>query len=101
MALVSPDYADERGNDVDSINRMVVATLLRQKSISVLTKIDSIEVSAGTAAEIALTVGMAGTLSQSFGLNADAYRFELELVREEEGWQLIAARWGALGSDTR
>lgn len=101
MALVSPSYADGRGNDAESINKIVLATLLRQKSISVLTKIDSIEVSAGTAAEMSVTVGMAGTRSQSFGLDADAYRFELDLVREAEGWQLIAARWGALGSELR
>lgn len=101
MALISPGYTDGRGNDFDSINRMVMGYMLRQKSISLLIKIDDIEVSAESAADMALTVGMAGTSNRSFGLDADAYRFELELVRETDGWQVVAARWGALASELR
>lgn len=101
MKLVSSAYVDGRGNDYERVNQMVRVYMLRQQSISLLVKIDSIVLSADTAADVELTVGMAGTNNQAFGLNADAYRFELELVREEDDWRLIGARWTELGGELR
>jgi len=54
-----------------------------------------------SAAEIDLTVGMAGTNEGVFGFTADAYRFRLELENKDDEWQLISARWGELGEDLR
>jgi hypothetical protein len=34
-------------------------------------------------------------------LSADAYRFELELEKQDEGWRLIGARWGEVGQPLR
>ena len=55
----------------------------------------------GTAAEVSITVGMAGTNDSALGISADAYRFELELEFDGDDWLLISARWGELGDQLR
>lgn len=99
LELVSPDYADARGNDRDSIGRMLRYWFLRQKRIALLVDIDDVEVMQDTAAQLALRVGMAATNNRALGFSADAYRFELDLARRDGDWQLIAARWGELGAE--
>jgi len=64
-----------------------------------LTKIEEIRLYGDSAAEIELTVGMAGQNDSVLGFSADAYRFELELEREGGDWLLISARWGELGEE--
>jgi hypothetical protein len=44
---------------------------------------------------------MAGTNDGVLGFSADAYRFELELEKDGDDWQLIAARWGELGDEIK
>ena len=101
LDMVSPAYADARGNDRDDLSNMLRLIFLRQNRIALVLRIDEIEVIDGTAAEIALQVGMAGTDGSLLGFDADAYRFEMELVRNDDDWQLIAARWGDLGGNLR
>ena len=101
MDKISENYADARGNNRDDIGNLFRVYMLRQQSITILTKVDGIELLGDTAANIALTVGMAGTRNRAFGLNADAYRFELELAKEGDNWLLIGARWGEVGSELR
>ena len=98
---VSTNYTDSRGNDRDSLGERILVLMLRQKSLSLLTRIDRVEVFDGTAAELDVTVAMAGIGSTALDLNADAYRFELELEKDDSEWQLIGARWGAMGSNPR
>lgn len=99
IELISPDYADARGNDRQAVDRVLRWWFLRQRGIALLTKIDNIEVYNDTAAKVALTVGMAATGGNAFGLNADAYRFELDMVLDDDEWLLIAARWGEIGKE--
>ena len=42
---------------------------------------------------------VAGTHDGVMGFSADAYRFEFELEKDSDEWQLIAARWGELGDE--
>lgn len=95
---ISEAYVDGRGNSRDDIENTIRLLFLRQATIVLLPSIDSIEVFDGTAANVALTVGMAGTNQSALGLSADAYRFELELERGDSDWLLISARWGELGT---
>lgn len=101
MDRIAVSYGDARGNDREQINDMFRFYMLRQQSIALLTKIDDIDVQGDSAAELTLTVGMAGTNAGSFGLNADAYRFELELEKDGGEWLLIGARWGEVGGSVR
>lgn len=99
--MISPSYADARGNDRDAIDRMIRVYFLRQRDIALLTTINDITVRGDTAAVVDVTAGMAGTNSGTFGFRADAYRFELELEAHDGEWLLIGARWGELGGDLR
>ena len=101
MDGISRAYTDARGNNYSGIEDMLRYYFLRQASISLLVNIDSIDVIAGTAAEVSLTVGMAGTDGSALGFSADAYNFELELEADGEDWQLISARWGEIGQQLR
>ncbi len=95
--MISAAYADARGNDRSDIEVLLRIYFLRQHSIKLLTSIDEVRLYGDSAAEIDLTIGMAGTNDGVFGFSADAYRFVLELERNGDEWQLIAARWGELG----
>ena len=80
--MISPSYADGR-----------------QDRISLLPRIEEITVYDATAAELVVTVGMAGTNDGVLGFSADAYRFAFELERQADEWQLISALWGELGHE--
>ncbi|NNC77283.1 MAG: hypothetical protein HKN77_04920 [Woeseiaceae bacterium] len=98
---ISPAYSDARGNTRDDINKLLRLNFLRSNRVEFVPVVESIDVIGGTAAEISLRVGMAGTTTGRFGLRADAYRFELELEEHDGEWLLISARWGELGQALR
>jgi hypothetical protein len=97
--MISPAYADTRGSDRGDIENILRAYFFRQNSISLLIKIEEIRVYGESAAEIELTVGMAGQNDSVLGFSADAYRFQLELEQDGDDWLLISARWGELGEE--
>ena len=99
MSLVSPGYTDARGYERDDIENLLRVYFLRQNNIQLLTSIDEIRLFGDTAAEVEITVGMAGTNDGVLGFSADAYQFFMELEKTNGDWQLIAARWGELGGE--
>ena len=99
LDLISPAYVDTRGFDRDDIGDRLRVYFLRQQSIKLLTSVEEIRIYGDSAAEIDLTVGMAGKNDSVFGFSADAYRFQLELERDGDDWLLISARWGELGEE--
>lgn len=99
LQRVSPDYADAKGYDKDRLDKVLRVYFLRQNTIKLLVSIQDIRIFGETAAEVDLTVGFTGTNDRALGFSASAYKFELELVRDDKEWQLIAARWGELGDD--
>ena len=99
MGMISPSYADARGNSRDSIENLLRIYFLRQQKVALVTRIEEVTIIDGTAAEVSLTVAMAGTNDSAMGFRADAYRFTFELEHDGDDWLLIAARWGQLGSD--
>lgn len=101
MGMISPAYADNRGYDRDRVEVLLSRYFRRMNAIELLTAIDEITVIDGSAAEVLLTVGMAGTHDGFMGFSADAYQFALELSRDGDDWQLISARWGELGKELR
>ena len=101
VSMISESYADARGNERDDIENLLRVYFLRQNKIGLLPNIEEITVYGDTAAKLVMTVGMAGTNDGVFGFSADAYRFDLELEKNGDDWQLIAARWGELGDEIR
>ena len=101
MDLISPAYTDSRGNERGDIENMFRIYFLRQNSIQLLTNIKDIRVFGDDAAELDLTIGMAATNDGTFGFSADAYHFEMELVRDGDDWLLVSGRWGEVGHELR
>ena len=101
VGMISPAYRDARGNDRDRIENIFRAYFLRMNNIELLPAIEEITVIGDTAAEVLITVGMAGTHDGVLGFSADAYRFSLELENDGDDWALISARWGELGEELR
>ena len=99
MDMISPSYADARGNEKSDIENMFRVYFLRANGISLLPKIDDVRIFGDTAAEVDLTVGMAATNDGVLGFSADAYQFELELVQDGDDWLLISGQWGELGDE--
>ncbi len=99
--MISPDYADTRGYDRGRVEGIFRAYFLRMKTIELLTTIDEITVIDDSAAELLVTVGMAGRHDGLIGFSADAYQFSLELTKDGGDWALISARWGQLGDELR
>lgn len=100
MARVARGYVDARGNDYERVGNLLRYYFLRPRNVALLTRIEEIVVSGDTAAEVRMTVGMAGA-GGSAGLTADAYRFLLELEKPEDEWLLMQATWGRLGEELR
>lgn len=101
VAMISPAYADARDNDRDDIENLFRVYFLRQHKVALLTRIEELRVIGETAAQLMLTVGMAGTNDGVLGFSADAYRFDMEFERDGDDWLLISARWGELGEELR
>ena len=101
VGMISPAYVDARGNQKDGIEKILRWYFLRMNTVQLVTSIEDITVIGNTAAEVVVKVAMAGTHEGALGFSADAYRFVLELEREGDDWQLISARWGELGKETK
>ncbi len=97
--MVSESYADARGNGRDDLENLLRFYFLRQEKVAFITHIDELDVHDGSAADVVLQVGMAGTNDNVLGFSADAVRIEMELERDGDDWLLISARWGGLGED--
>jgi hypothetical protein len=100
------DWVRRGAAAAEARERRVLAGLLqvyfkRMNTIELVTSIDEINVAADSAAELLVTVGMAGTHDGVFGFSADAYQFLLELEKDGGDWALISARWGPMGGELR
>ena len=97
--MISPAYRDGRGNRRDDIENMLRFYFLRMDNVALITRIEELNVIGGTAAELVLSVAMAGTHDGILGFSAEAYRFEMELELDGDDWLLLGARWGEIGGE--
>lgn len=98
---ISENYADARGNGRKDTGDKLLLYFLRQRSATFVATIDEMKIIDGSAAEMLVTVVMAGAGGGVFGLTANAYRFELELEKVDSEWLLIGAKWNQWGRDLR
>ncbi len=94
--MLAEGYVDTRGNDRAAVDQRLRLYFLRNREILIASHVEDLQIVGGTAAHVVLTAGMAGADANAFGLRADAYRFELELVEQDGEWLLIGADWSAL-----
>jgi hypothetical protein len=99
--MISPTYADARGNSRDDIENLFRFYFLRSNKVALLVNVDDIEVMDDTAAAVTLTVGMGATTDSALGFNADAYQFALELENAGDEWLLVSGRWNDFGGELR
>ena len=97
MRRVSDGYADTRGNERSDIDNLLRLYFARLNRFELVTTIDAVRIFEGSAAEVDMTVGMAGTGIGVLGFSADAYTFSLDIQLEDDDWRLIAARWRPVG----
>ena len=94
--LIDDGYLDQRGVDKSNISTLLRAYFFRHKNIYLFTKIRDISFPADNEAEVILHVAMAGSVisdaSVLTSLRARMYRFELQLVKQDE-WLLRSASW--------
>ncbi len=74
---------------------------LAHQRIEIVARVDEVVLEGADAARAVVHAGMAGQRSGAAllgGLDADLYRFELELVNDDGDWRIIGAEIGrALG----
>jgi hypothetical protein len=94
--LLRRDFIDQQGNNRQQLGRLLQAYFFRHKNIHLFTRIDEIEILNDNEASVRLHVAMAGTVISDIdalaSLQARVYRFELQMVREDD-WLLRHASW--------
>ncbi len=95
--LISEKYNDTHGNDRQMVLRMLTGYFLRNKNIHLLIDIQSIYFPDDQHAEVQLIAGMAGQSASDFAtlldIRANVYKFDLRLIRDDDEWKLVNARW--------
>ena len=109
--LISEGYTDEHGQDRQGVAGLLTYYFLRHQTIHLLTRIQSVEFADAERGELAdpgsagpgnarasVLVAMAGTpilvVDDLERLRADLYRFDFELLREDDGeWRVTRAAW--------
>jgi hypothetical protein len=88
-------YRDARGNDRDEALRAVRGYFIANQRVELVSRVDEIAIEGVDAARAVVHVGMLGRRAGTAlveGLDADLYRFDLELVKGAGNWTIIGAR---------
>lgn len=97
-ALVSADYNDQWNGSRSAALRSLMFYFQGHQSIHLLTRVSAIELAEDQQqARVIVYVGMAGNpvenAQQLLAINADIYRFEIDLVADGKEWLVSHARW--------
>lgn len=96
-AMVSDRYSDANGQDKRAIEAMLRLHFLRNESVHLYTRVQSVTVPQPDRAEASVLVAMAGVPITSEvelpALRADLHRFDIEFMREGDRWRVQRAAW--------
>ncbi len=97
-ALIAEDYLDAQGHDRRTIEQLIRLHVFRNQSIHALTRIRAIEFPEPERALVIVMAALAGQAVASAdalaGVNANVYRFDLELIRQgKDDWRVRHAAW--------
>ena len=94
--LMHADFIDQQGNNRQQLAKLLRLYFFRHKNIHLFTRMYSIEMLSANQASVSLHVAMAGTVISDVNalsaLSARIYRFELQLVKQDD-WLLRHASW--------
>jgi hypothetical protein len=91
------DYRDSRGNGREEAIRAIRGLFLANQRIEVVSRVDEVVLEGADAARAVVHAGLVGQRAGASllgGMNADLYRFELELVNQDGDWRIIGAEIG-------
>lgn len=95
--LMHGAYSDQKRYNKKQLTGMLRGYFFRHKNIHLFTKIDAIELLAENEAIVRMHVAMAGSAISGVdalsSLRAQIYRFELQLIKQDQ-WLLRHALWG-------
>jgi len=95
---VSTDYKDEWNGNRRAALRSLMFYFQGHQSIHLITNISDIQISEdGNSARVIVYVGMAGKPAEEseslIDMNADLYRFDVDLIADGNEWLVTSARW--------
>jgi len=99
LDLVSEDYRDGHGRDKQALKALVLRYVLANEAIHVTSRVKELAVgpdaeSAELVVVAALTAAPVAEPGELAGLDADLFRFELDVARETDGaWRVTSAGW--------
>jgi len=95
--MISEKYSDSQGQDKRTIEAILRYYFLRNESIHLLTRIQSVAFPQPARAQAVVLVAMAGQpisgAQELERLRADLHRFEITLTIENKEWRVIRAEW--------
>jgi len=95
--LISENYRDERNLDQKGILRLAQAYFMGHQNINLFTHIKDIHITRPDQAHVTLFAAMTGTAVDSMdafiSLRARLYVFELALIKKNDEWKLLQAKW--------
>ena len=92
--VLAESYRDARGNDRDAMLRTLRGYFIANQRIEIVSRVDEIVIEGEGAARAVVHAGMLGRRTDApliDGIDADLYRFELELVNAGGDWQVVGA----------
>ena len=92
--VLGESYRDARGNDREGMLRNLRGYFIANQRIEIVSRVDEIVIEGEGAARAVVHAGMLGRRTGAAlidGIDADLYRFELELVNEGGDWRVIGA----------
>lgn len=96
-ALIADDYTDAHGYDRKTVENLIRLHVLRNQSIHLFTRIGAIAFPQPDRATVRVAAAMAGrpvaSAGELVGVNADLYRFDLNLIRQGGAWRVERAAW--------
>jgi hypothetical protein len=92
--VLAERYHDAHGNDRESMLRTLRGYFIANQRIEIVSRIDEVVITGDGTARAVVHAGMVGRRADATlidGLDADLYRFELELVDDGDSWMVIRA----------
>jgi hypothetical protein len=92
--VFSDRYGDVRGNDREAMIRTLRGYFIANQRIEIVSRVDEVVITGDGTARAVVHAGMVGRRADAGlidGLDADLYRFELELVDDGDYWKVIRA----------
>jgi len=93
---IGASYRDTRGNDRDGLIRSIRGYFIANQRIEIVSRVDEVVLEGADAARAVVHAGMVGQRAGATlvdGVEADLYRFELELVNDGGDWRIIGAEY--------